>query len=89
MDDNNRLYARWSQKFQTKTNTPDFYGPDDPAGPGLLNPNNRYSVNVGSNHIFNPTFTMNFNFGVNRHVEQADGTRFWIRNLDSWVPVFH
>src|SRR5580700_5272877 len=76
VDDSNRLYARWSQKYQTKTNTPDFYGPSDPAGPGLLNPNNRFSFNLGLNHIFNPTFTMNANFGVNRHVEQATGQGF-------------
>ena len=88
IDDSNRLYARWSQKFQTKTNTPDFYGPDDPAGPGLLNPNNRYSVNVGLNHIFNPTFTMNLNFGVNRHVEQATGQGFGFQTSTLGFPTF-
>jgi hypothetical protein len=88
VDDSNRLYARWSQKFQTKTNTPDFYGPDDPAGPGLLNPNNRYSVNVGLNHIFNPTFTMNLNFGVNRHVEQASGQGLGFQTSSLGFPTF-
>ncbi|MGA7854860.1 MAG: TonB-dependent receptor [Candidatus Acidiferrales bacterium] len=88
VDDSNRLYARWSQKYQTKTNTPDFYGPDDPAGPGLLNPNNRYSVNVGWNHIFNPTFTMNANFGVNRHVEQATGQSFGFQTSTLGFPSF-
>ncbi|MFZ1973002.1 MAG: TonB-dependent receptor [Candidatus Acidiferrales bacterium] len=87
-DDSNRLYARWSQKYQTKTNTPDFYGPGNPAGPGLLNPNNRYSVNVGWNHIFDPTFTMNANFGVNRHVEQATGQSFGFQTSTLGFPTF-
>jgi hypothetical protein len=88
LDDSNRLYARWSQKYQTKTNTPEFYGPGDPAGPGLLNPNNRYSVNVGWNHIFDPTFTMNANFGVNRHVEQATGQSFGFQTSTLGFPTF-
>jgi hypothetical protein len=88
VDDSNRLYARWSQKFQTKTNTPDFFGADNPAGPGLLNPNNRYSVNVGLNHIFNPSFTMNLNFGVNRHVEQGIGQGFGFQTSTLGFPSF-
>ena len=88
INENNRLYARFSQKFQTKTNTPDFYGPDDPGGPGLLNPNNRYSVNVGLNHIFDPTFTMNLNFGVNRHVEQATGQGLGFATSSLGFPTF-
>ncbi|MGC1169964.1 MAG: TonB-dependent receptor, partial [Candidatus Acidiferrales bacterium] len=88
VDESNRLYARWSQKYQTKTNTPDFYGPSNPAGPGLLNPNNRYSVNVGFNHIFDPTFTMNINFGVNRHTEQATGQGFGFQSSTLGFPSF-
>jgi hypothetical protein len=88
IDENNRLYARFSQKFQTKTNTPDFYGANDPAGPGLLNPNNRYSINAALNHIFNPTFTMNLNFGVNRHVEQATGQGLGFQTSSLGFPTF-
>lgn len=88
LDDNNRIYGRWSQKYQTKTNTPDFYGASDPAGPGLLNPNNRYSSNIGINHIFDPSFTMNFNFGVNRHVEQATGQGLGYKSSQLGLPSF-
>jgi hypothetical protein len=88
LDDNNRIYARWSQKFQTKTNTPDFFGANDPGGPGLVNPNNRYSTNLGINHIFNPTFTMNFNFGVNRHVEGGTGQGFGFQSSNLGLPSF-
>lgn len=88
MSDNNRLYARWSQKYQTKTNTPDFFGASDPGGPGLLNPNNRYSSNFGVNHIFDPTFTMNYNFGVNRHVEGGIGQGFGFQASTLGLPAF-
>ncbi|MGB2679164.1 MAG: TonB-dependent receptor [Candidatus Acidiferrum sp.] len=88
LDDNNRIYGRWSQKYQTKTNTPDFFGSSDPGGPGLLNPNNRYSSNLGLNHIFNPTFTMNFNFGVNRHVEGGIGQGFGFKASTLGLPSF-
>jgi hypothetical protein len=88
LDDNNRIYGRWSQKYQTKTNTPAFFGASDPAGPGLLNPNNRYSTNLGVNHIFNPTFTMNFNFGVNRHVEGGIGQGFGFKSSALGLPSF-
>jgi Carboxypeptidase regulatory-like domain len=88
LDDNNRIYARWSQKYQTKTNTPDFFGASDPGGPGLVNPNNRYSTNLGINHIFNPTFTMNFNFGVNRHVEGGTGQGFGFQSSTLGLPSF-
>jgi hypothetical protein len=67
--DNTRAYARWSQKYEQKTNLPDFYGATDPGGPGLVNPNNRFSSSVGYNHIFSPSFVVSASLGVNRHVE--------------------
>jgi hypothetical protein len=67
--DSTRAYARWSQKFQQKTNLPAFYGNSDPGGPGLVNPNNRFSTSIGYNHIFSPSFVGGASFGVNRHVE--------------------
>ncbi len=88
INDNNRLYARWSQKYQTKTNTPDFFGSSDPGGPGLLNPNNRYSTNFGINHVFDPTFTMNYNFGVTRHVEGGIGQGFGFQASTLGLPAF-
>ena len=88
INDNNRLYARWSQKYQTKTNTPDFFGGSDLGGPGLLNPNNRYSTNFGINHIFDASFTMNYNFGVNRHVEEAIGQGFGFKSSTLGLPSF-
>lgn len=89
--DNDRFTARWSQKYETKTNTPEFYGSSDPGGPGLVNPNNRYSTNISWNHIFGPTFAMNVNFGVNRHVEAAATQAFGFKSsslgLPSWLDA--
>ncbi len=69
--DNNRVNVRWSQKYESKINTPTYYGAADPGGPGVVAPNNRYSINAGYNHVFSPTFDVSLNFGVNRHVEQS------------------
>ncbi len=88
VSDNTRLYARWSQKYQTKTNTPDFFGASNPGGPGLLNPNNRYSTNFGVNHAFDATFTMNYNFGVTRHVEGGIGQGFGFKASALGLPSF-
>jgi hypothetical protein len=86
--DNDRVYARWSQKFQSKINSPTYYGASDPAGPGVTAPNNRYSANVGYNHIFGPTFDVSFNFGVNRHVEQSTTQSFGFQSSTLGLPSF-
>ena len=43
---NDRLFGRWSQKYQQKINYPTYYGASDPGGPGVVAPNNRYSVDA-------------------------------------------
>lgn len=86
--DNDRLYARWSQKYQQKINFPTYYGATDPGGPGVVAPNNRYSVNVGYNHVFNSTFAMNANLGVNRHVEQSVTQSFGFKSSALGLPSF-
>jgi hypothetical protein len=87
-NDNNRVNARWSQKFQTKANTPEFFGASDQGGPGLVNPNNRYSTDVGYDHIFNSSFAMNVNVGVNRHVEEALSQGFGFQSSSLGLPTF-
>jgi hypothetical protein len=86
--DNDRFNARWSQKYQSKINYPTYYGASDPGGPGVVAPNNRYSVNAGYNHIFNPTFAMSLNFGVNRHVEQSVTQSFGFQSSTLGLPNF-
>ena len=85
---NDRLFGRWSQKYQQKVNFPTYYGASDPGGPGVVAPNNRYSVDVGYTHIFNPTLTMNANLGVNRHVEQSVTQSFGYKASALGLPSF-
>ena len=66
-----RMYARYSHKNQTKTNSPDFFGSGNPGGPGVTNPNNRWSFDVGLSHIFSPTLILSANAGMNRWIEQS------------------
>jgi hypothetical protein len=86
--DNDRINGRWSQKYETKINFPTYYGASDPGGPGVVAPNNRYSVNLGYDHVFNPTFAMNVNFGVNRHVEQSVTQSFGFQSSTLGLPSF-
>src|ERR1700730_5856576 len=86
--DNDRLNVRWSQKYQSKINFPTYYGASDPGGPGVVAPNNRYSANVGYNHVFGPTFNMSINFGVNRHVEQSLTQSLGFKTSTLGLPSF-
>jgi hypothetical protein len=86
--DNDRVNVRWSQKFESKINSPTYYGASDPGGPGVTAPNNRYSVNVGYTHVFSPTFDVSLNLGVNRHVEQSTTQSFGYKSSDLGFPSF-
>ena len=85
---NDRLFGRWSQKYQQKINFPTYYGASDPGGPGVVAPNNRYSVDIGYTHIFSPTLTMNADLGVNRHVEQSVTQSFGYKSSALGLPSF-
>ena len=88
ISDNTRLFGRWSQKYETKVNVPQYYGSSDPAGPGATNPNNRYSADIGVNHVFNPTFLVSANLGVNRWVENSNVQSFGFKASSSRIPLF-
>jgi outer membrane receptor protein involved in Fe transport len=88
ISDSNRIYGRWSQKYETKINFPTYYGASDPAGPGVVAPNNRYSVNLGYNHIFSPTLALSASLGVNRHVEQSVTQSFGFKSSTLGLPSF-
>ena len=87
-NDNNRISGRWSQKYESKINSPTYYGASNDAGPGVTAPNNRYSANVSYNHVFNPTFNMSLVFGVNRHVEQSTTQSFGFQSSTLGLPSF-
>src|SRR6266478_2430093 len=88
ISENSRLFARWSQKFESKVNVPEYYGPSDPAGPGATNPNNRYSFDLGYSHVFNPTFLLSANLGVNRWVEGSLVQSFGFKPSSLGLPAF-
>ncbi|HVZ19286.1 MAG TPA: TonB-dependent receptor [Terriglobales bacterium] len=88
LSDKSRLFARWSQKFESKVNVPEYYGSDDPAGPGATNPNNRYSFDLDYNHVFSPTFLISANIGVNRWVEGSLVQSFGYQASQLGLPSF-
>jgi hypothetical protein len=61
-----RFYVRWASKHEQKTNSPTYYGADDPGGPGNIRPNNRYSIVAGISHVFTPTLAASANAGFHR-----------------------
>src|SRR6202140_1766747 len=95
ISDKSRLFGRWSQKYESKVNVPEYYG-SDVGGPGATNPNNRYSFDLGYSHVFTPTFLLSANVGVNRWVEgsqvQSLGFKASTLGLPSFIdaisPVF-
>lgn len=94
--DSARLYGRFSRKWESKEQSPAFYGATNPAGPGQTNPNNRYSIGLGYNQVLSPTFTASFNFGFQRWLEaNADQGYPYAPSslglpsvLDSLAPIF-
>jgi len=88
ISNSDRIWGRWSQKYEQKINFPTYYGASDPGGPGVVAPNNRYSANVGYSHIFSPTFALSANLGVNRHVEQSTTQSFGFTSSTLGLPSF-
>ncbi|MGH9444401.1 MAG: carboxypeptidase-like regulatory domain-containing protein [Terriglobia bacterium] len=69
ISDKSRMFARWSQKFEYKQQTGDFFGTNDPGGPGTLAPDDRLDGALGYNHVFSPTTVMSVDLGWARWVE--------------------
>jgi hypothetical protein len=67
--DNLRLFVRWSNKDETKTEEPPYYGASNPAGPGSYNPNNRLDGGGGFTWVVSPTTVFSLNAGYNHWFE--------------------
>ncbi|WP_213807577.1 TonB-dependent receptor [Granulicella sp. dw_53] len=80
ISDASRIYARYSHKSQEKTNSPDFFGSGDAGGPGVSNPNNRWSFDLGYSHIFSQSLILSANAGMNRWIEQS------VTQGDGFIP---
>ncbi len=72
ISDATRIYGRWAQKYESKTNSPAFYGANDPGGPGNVRPNNRFSFVTGLSHIFNANTAISANVGLSRWAEVSN-----------------
>lgn len=81
-----RIYGRWSQKFETKSGTPAYYGNSDIAGPEVSNPNNRYSIALGGSHVFSPSFVVNANSTFVRWVEGNHTQSFGFKSSSLGLP---
>lgn len=68
---NSRFYVRYSYKQEFKTNTPEYWGSSNPAGPGNRRPNNRYNLVGSFTHVFSPTLTMNLVSGFEHWAETS------------------
>jgi Carboxypeptidase regulatory-like domain len=91
-----RLFFRYAYKQEYKTQTPDYWGTDNPGGPGGVNPNNRYGLAAGFSHVFTSTLTMNLTAGFEKNDEggYGQGNGFHPSKLglpsylDSITPIF-
>lgn len=82
-----RIYGRWSQKFETKSGTPAYYGDNDIAGPEVSNPNNRYSIAIGGSRVFTPTFVLNANATFVRWVEGNHTQSYGFKSSSIGLPA--
>lgn len=67
--DNVRFFGRWSDKHEFKVGNPAFYGANDPGGPYLKQPNNRWDAAAALTWVLNPTTIFSFNAGANHWFE--------------------
>ena len=94
--DSVRIYGRFTHKSETQTTAGDLYGANDPAGPGQVSPNNRYSVALGYSQVFSPTLTASVNLGFERWVGASNGEGYHFKpstlglpsELDTITPMF-
>ncbi len=64
-----QTFVRWSNKTEFKVGNPAFYGANDPGGPYLKQPNNRFDGGAGLTWVLNPTTILSLNFGANHWLE--------------------
>ena len=96
LTDASRFYARFEYKSEWATQIPEYWGASDPAGPGNLRPDNRWSIAGGYTHIFSPTLTMTavagYEYWSQVSTNQSKGfqpsTLGLPSQLDAWNPEF-
>ena len=86
--DSTRLYGRYSYKKESKGESPAYFGASDPAGPGQINPNNRWNIALGVSQVFSPTFTMSVNLGGMKWVEGNNMQSAGFKPSSLGLPAF-
>jgi hypothetical protein len=69
ISDKSTFFARWSREWNVRQISGEFFGPDDPGGPGNKTPNDRWDTGLNYTRVFSPTLVMSINGGWNRWVE--------------------
>jgi hypothetical protein len=87
ISDASRLFVRYVYKQEIETETPEYWGAANPAGPGNLRPNNRYSIVIGYSHVFDPTLTMNLVAGFNHYAEPSTNQSFGFQPSTLGLPA--
>jgi len=88
ISDASRVFARYAYKQEVETSTPEYWGASDPAGPGNIRPNNRYSIVLGYSHIFTPTLTMNLSGGFNHYSEPSTNQSYGFQPSTLGLPSY-
>jgi len=87
LSDMTRIFGRWAQKYEFKTNSPTFFGANNPGGPGNVRPNNRFSIVLGGSHVFSPTFAMSATAGLSRWAEGGKSQSFPFDQTSIGLPA--
>jgi len=86
--DSQRLFARWSQKFQGNIRQGSFFGADNPAGMGQDSPSNRFDGGIGYTWVATPTLVIQLNAGFNRWAEEYIGQNAGFSPSKLGLPAF-
>src|SRR4029077_16170183 len=77
-NDKSRIFGRWSFNYFVKAFAGNYFGDNNPAGPGTGTPNDRWDAALGYNYVFSPSLVMSVTAGWNRWDESfsAQGVNF-------------
>ena len=83
VNDNHRLFGRWSQKRQFKQLRGEFFGTENLGGMGTIAPNPRFDAALGYNGAVSPTFIISATAGFGRWAEgrKPQGVPFQVSSL--------
>jgi len=72
ISDKSHFFARYSREWLVRHQSGEFFGADDPGGPGTTTPNDRWDAGFNYTRTFSPTLVMSITGGWNRWIEIFD-----------------